>query len=328
MNYYFHDDQVKEDGVNAVSAGTQWGAAGCSYYEKACSTNGETIIYSAERIAANKYDFLVTAELSDYTAIERFALVGGPNQQTANATYAVYVGDNEANLYSAENQVFLFDAYNNYKDGADWKFNGGGSGVARGTESQYLEFTGDTLPTGKFVGIKFYDACVDALTTYPAYLIDFFVSGETVAMPKGNLTHLDETSATSVSYADKLDKTTIKLDEKYTANIQLANMVGSALKAKVANDTNLIGEVRYKGYTGEWKNITSGLLTDMLYYNHDDAGNAGTNFTGNTTNFNGVSYEATATAKGEAIVYGQDRIDNDYYDILITTEPLLRRFST
>ncbi len=136
----------------------------------------------------------------------------------------------------------------------------------------------------------------------------------------GNLTHLDTTSVSGVDYATKVAATTIELNQKYTANIQLSNMVGSALKAKVANDTNLINTVKYKGFTGSWGNITSGSLTDMIYYNHDDAGHAGTSFTGNTSNFNNVSYEATATANGQAIVYGQNRIDNDYYDILITTE--------
>jgi len=320
MNYYYHDDNAE-----TVATGTQWGAGGSSYYEKACSTNSETIIYSAERIAANKYDFLVAAELSSRTAIEKFVFVGGPNQQTAPATYAIFVGDKLSTLYSAENQVFLFDAYNNYKDGGDWKFNGGGSGVARGTESQYLEFTGDTLPTGKYVGIKLYDACVNALTTYPAYLIDIFVSGETVAAPKSNLTHLDETSATIKTYAEKLERTTLELNEKYTANIQLSNMIGSALKSKVADDTNVITAVKMKQFKenvfttcGE---TSFNSLIDMNYYNHDDNSETvatGTQWgTSNVLEANG--YEKNYESVGDTeVLYGADRIAKDRYDVLVT----------
>lgn len=60
----------------------------------------------------------------------------------------------------------------------------------------------------------------------------------------GNLTHLDTSSATSKTYAEKVERTTLELDSKYTANIQLSNMIGSALKAKVADDTNCISALK------------------------------------------------------------------------------------
>ena len=113
---------------------------------------------SLDRVANDRYDMYMTLTLSEFTTIEKFYMTAHPEADLSPATYAVFVGNDTDTLYNAENRVFLFDAYNVYKNQNTWKYNGGISGTARGGETQYLEFTGDKLPVGKYVGVKIYDA--------------------------------------------------------------------------------------------------------------------------------------------------------------------------
>ncbi len=133
---------------------------------------------SLDRVANDRYDMYMTLTLSEFTAIEKFYMTAHPEADLSPATYAVFVGNDTDTLYNAENRVFLFDAYNVYKNQNTWKYNGGISGTARGGETQYLEFTGDKLPIGKYVGVKIYDASTRASLPGCVSIADIGVFGD------------------------------------------------------------------------------------------------------------------------------------------------------
>lgn len=133
---------------------------------------------SLDRVANDRYDMYMTLTLSEFTTIEKFYMTAHPEADLSPATYAVFVGNDTDTLYNAENRVFLFDAYNVYKNQNTWKYNGGISGTARGGESQYLEFTGDKLPVGKYVGVKIYDASTRASLPGCVSVADIGVFGD------------------------------------------------------------------------------------------------------------------------------------------------------
>ncbi len=134
-------------------------------YEDTVKTN---LLYGQDRIDAGYYDAKVTLELKNKTAIDSVYLFSQWKTDNAIATYAIYVSDNESDLYNPENRVCLFDYYDAYaKDIAEvaasqenrpYKLTCRG----RHSEGQLWNFNGQEKPTGKYVGVLVYDA---ALTT-------------------------------------------------------------------------------------------------------------------------------------------------------------------
>ncbi len=295
---------------------------------------GQPVVYGDDRAATNSFDYQIMYDLGEEKEIDTFYQFGFIRPILQNTTYKVYVGNDPDTIYSDENEVFYYNAYNvhsTYQENLSFNAirNTTYASATNGLpDGQWVEFKGDKKPIGQYVGFRVYDAAVVGSSGYPGWVLigELGVLGEKAPEPPfvtgGNLTHLDTTSAYGVDYATKVAASTIELNQKYTANIQLSNMVGSAFGKKVENDTNLIKKVRFKGYSGSWSELgetSLGNITDMIYYNYDDAGHAGTAFGGGST-LNNISYEAVTQAAGGTVVYGANRIANDYYDVLVTAE--------
>ena len=215
---------------------------------------GQPIVFGDERAATNSFDYQIAYDLGEEKEIDTFYQFGFVRPIMQNTTYKIYVGNDIDTLYSAENEVFYFNSYDVHKTHQEnLSFNAIRNTVyASATnglpDGQWVEFKGNKKPTGQYVGFRVYDSAYGDDNW--ALIGEIGVLGQKAPEPAfvtgGNLTHLDTTSATSVEYATKVAASTIKLNQKYTANIQLSNMVGSAFGAKVAGETNLVKAVRRK----------------------------------------------------------------------------------
>ncbi len=309
------DGKIYDNGVN----GSNFSAAGLTFPTRPATT---TAGVGAARLADGTYDATITLTLKNKTIIDTLYNFAHPGTNLAWCTYEVYVGNDEANLYNDENRVAYFDYYDGYRQGASTSLNGTNTAVssdatARRSEGQVWKFTGEK-PVGSYVGYKLYYAETSTSGRIDIYDLGVFGADQ--------ITHLDTTSATGTkTYDEKLAKTTIDLANEYTANIQLSNMVGSALGAKVASDTNAIKALKIKQYTEkDYTNVvgdTFTKLTDMKYYSYDDNGNAGTSWGSDSVLPKG--YEKNYNAEGvadTAIRYSADRVAKDRYDYLLTAD--------
>ena len=125
-------------------------------------------VYGSDRIAADCYDVLMVAGLKTETKIDTFFLSTHPNANLSFATYKVYVSNDEDTLFLDENEVLMYDNYTNCK--ANQKFN---SMASRTSEVNYWTFDGEK-PTGKFVGIKLYDAAVSMSSFFNFYELGIY----------------------------------------------------------------------------------------------------------------------------------------------------------
>ena len=125
-------------------------------------------VYGSDRIAADCYDVLMVAGLKTETKIDTFFLSTHPNANLSFATYKVYVSNDEDTLFLDENEVLMYDNYTNCK--ANKKFN---SMASRTSEVNYWTFDGEK-PTGKFVGIKLYDAAVNMSSFFNFYELGIY----------------------------------------------------------------------------------------------------------------------------------------------------------
>lgn len=214
--------------------------------------------------------------------------------------------------------MFLF---NGYGLSNDYRFNGyGTSGTTRGTEGPYLEFTGDNVPTGKYVGFKFYDASVSqGVNHFTAY--DLFVSG--TELPDA-LTIADSTTEYTDlrPYAEKLTKLNAEVNDKYTATLQLADLTLDTLPKMFEGKTNQLKVGEYQTWadkdTNKW-NTSVGIdaLTDFGYVGNGTATAFGSNTILNATGYN----KETFAAAGDTAEYtGTARVANNRYDMLLTFE--------
>ena len=136
-------------------------------YENTTTSN---VLHGADRISENYYDALVTLTLDEVREIEDIYLFGQWTTDLAIPTYAIYVSENEEDLYESKNQVCLFDYYEGYKldlgvtsEDKPHKLTCKG----RNSEGQLWKFT-EEKPIGKYVGFKIYDAA--AHTTEKSFL--------------------------------------------------------------------------------------------------------------------------------------------------------------
>ena len=232
-------DMVYYNDNDAGHNGTAWGTGSTLNeisYEAVTKAAGGTIVYGADRIANDYYDLLLTLELSSRTEINKILYAGHVAMGVASRTYAIYVSDTEDDLYDPENQVFLF---NNYGNLDAYRFNGANSGTSRGCEGPYLEFTGDKVPTGKYVGFKFYDA--SNLSAGQISVYDIFVGGTELPDPL-TIAASDTVYSGTSAYADKLAKLSVNGNVNYVATLQLADLTGNtpgAVSGAVAEDACL-----------------------------------------------------------------------------------------
>ena len=263
------------------------------------------------------YDVLLTAELKERTKIEKILYVNHIAYGATSSTYAIYVSDYADDLYSPENQVFLFD---NYSAPDDYRFNGKNSpNAARGSEGPYLEFTGDNLPTGKYVGFKFYDASRSQDKGY-FYVYDLFVSGE----PIKNLEIApSETVYTGTeTYENKLAYLKASVNHNYQATLQLADLTKETLSEKIADETNMISGGEYQTFsskdTNNWTTLTPTDITKITDKRYVGTSGTATCFGGNEFLANS-GYNINTCGDSEEMK-GANRVANNKYDLMMTLE--------
>ncbi len=112
-------------------------------------------VYGLERIEKDFYDIDITLDLGGKTELTDFYMFGHYNPTTCFVTYGLFIADSEADLYKKENMVALYDYYEAACKNNDqtYKFNNMGY-----SEGQVWKFTGQKKPTGKYLGIRIYDA--------------------------------------------------------------------------------------------------------------------------------------------------------------------------
>ncbi len=131
------------------------------------------------RLEGDYYDAKVTLKLNRNTAITDIYIMGQWTTDLAIPTYAIYVSDNEEDLYSQENQICLFDYYEGYSldknvSGEDKPHKLTCKG--RNSEGQLWSFKNEK-PRGQYIGIKVIDASVGSNSSYLG-IMDIGVFGE------------------------------------------------------------------------------------------------------------------------------------------------------
>ena len=127
------------------------------------ATTTQNKLYSLDRVNANAFDLDLTVDLGAITEISDFYIFGHYHPYTCYVTYGVFVSDDEATLYDKENRVVLFDYYEAAKvNSLIYKFN-----KSKYSEGQVWKFSGEQKPTGRYIGIRLYDASHNA--SYPGF---------------------------------------------------------------------------------------------------------------------------------------------------------------
>ncbi len=248
-------------------------------YEDTVKTN---LLYGKDRINAGYYDAKVTLELKNKTAIDSFYLFSQWKTDNAIATYAVYVADNEADLYNEENRVCLFDYYDAYaKDIAEvaasaenrpYKLTARG----RHSEGQLWNFKGEEKPEGKYVGVLIYDAALTTSNLGYLSIYDMGVFGEV----SGGVNDVFSTETISSSTKTVVTAGDFKVEvkdnngnvvnalvggENYTANIVGADSrytFNGWYKDGVDTPVSLEPTLSITNYAGE--TYTAKFLTDVI----------------------------------------------------------------
>lgn len=130
-----------------------------------------------DRVAeqGENYDAKFIMTLDGETLIDTFYFFGHLRAYLTPTTYKVFVGNNKDTLFSANNEVALFDN-TKYTNSGSVKLNG-----SNYSEGQIWTFSGDTKPQGKYVGLVVYDAA--SSTSNPSFfeVAELGVCGESVS---------------------------------------------------------------------------------------------------------------------------------------------------
>ncbi len=167
--------QSEASAFDRMTDGKIYDASGTDPYHSGLGWYGQSTIqlgdyyytgdkYHLDRVAeqGENYDAKFIMTLDGETLIDTFYFIGHIRAHLTPTTYKVFVGNDKANLFSAGNEVALFD-YAKYTSNSNAKLNG-----ANYSEGQIWTFSGDNKPQGKYVGLVVYDAACNS--SYPSFL--------------------------------------------------------------------------------------------------------------------------------------------------------------
>lgn len=139
-------EQLNNSDISNITDGVMDAADG--------SINNSTYLYAYDGVDVGKTpEGYLTFSLDETYIFDDFYLMSAAKPSRAIADYELYIAEDKAKLYNPENRVYHFknDGYI-ADDSETYKLNSATS------EGQYVTFTGDTKPTGKYIGIKIFDA--------------------------------------------------------------------------------------------------------------------------------------------------------------------------
>jgi len=169
-----------------------------------------------DRVAeqGENYDAKFIMTLDGETLIDTFYFIGHIRAYLTPTTYKVFVSNDKDSLFSANNEVALFDN-TKYTNSGSAKLNG-----ANYSEGQIWTFSGDNKPQGKYVGLVVYDAASNS--SYPSFLevAELGVCGES----------LNKVTA---------DTTAAEIKSNYTANVKVTDITPDFLTADRVNNNAL-----------------------------------------------------------------------------------------
>ncbi len=221
--------------------------------------------YHLDRVAeeGDNFDAKFIMTLGGETIIDTFYFIGHIRNHLTSTTYKVFAGNDKDTLFSAENEIALFD-YSNYcattSDG--YKLNG-----ANYSEGQIWTFSGEDKPQGKYVGLVIYDAASN--TSYPQFLdiAELGVCGKKTS----NVTITTDTNAPEI-------------DSNFDVAVQATNITPDFLTADRVNNNIMkngtISAANTAGTTltasGSVAAVTDGIMdtagtytTDSFWYIYD-----------------------------------------------------------
>lgn len=213
-----------------------------NYYYTGSKTHLDRVAETGEN-----YDAKFIMTLDSETIIDTFYFIGHIRAYLTTTTYKVFAGNDKDTLFSADNEIALFD-YTKYTANSIAKLNG-----SNYSEGQIWTFNGDEKPQGKYVGLIVYDAASN--TDYPGFLevAELGVTGESL-----NKATADTDAAIITS--------------NYTASVKVTDITPDFLTAdRVANNVLKKGTITAANNAGE-ELIGSGSIAAITDGVMDTAG--------------------------------------------------------